>query len=89
MLRPVDRGSKEISGVVIRMQFCPKFATYPLTVFLLSFEVSVLSFTFNFAAFSRKNSSDFVDKQYHHSIYMLALVLIFFSNNLTNQSKSW
>lgn len=68
MLCPIDRGSKKISGLVILMQLGSKFATYPFIMFLLSGEVSVLSFTFNFEAFSRKISPDLVDKQYHHSI---------------------
>lgn len=68
MLCPIDRGSKKISGLVLLMQLGSKFTTYPFTVFLLSSEVSVLSFTFNFEAFSRKSFPDLVDKQYHHSI---------------------
>lgn len=85
MFCPVDRGSKKISDLVILMQLCSKFAAYPFTVFLLSFEVSVSPFIFSFAAFSRKFSPDLVDKQYHHSIQMLALVLIFFSDSPANQ----
>lgn len=74
MFCPVDRGSKKISEVVMPMQLCSKFAIHPFTMFLLSSEVSVLSFNYNFAAFSRKSSPDLVAEQYHHSVIDVSTV---------------